>query len=151
MCWSPMKNVTYEFVLSSPAVPSRSCSSYLDWLRNMRQVAVQLSFVCCCFHNFFKTAHSIIKQFPSSFFSECFVLVQGIQIVQPYIITDTATASQKPCFILTETTDFNVIDRQLMIVHTFLVRMLKQLSVDKILLPRYMNEYTLNVCYLMRI
>ena len=33
MCRSPWMNVTYEFIITSTAVPSMSCSSYLEVLR----------------------------------------------------------------------------------------------------------------------
>ena len=29
MCWSPLENVTYDFILTSPAMPNLSCSSHL--------------------------------------------------------------------------------------------------------------------------
>ena len=44
-CWSAntaVSNVTYELILTSPAVLIMSCSSYLDSLRDGRQVAIQL-------------------------------------------------------------------------------------------------------------
>ena len=44
MCRSPSENVTYEFVLTSPAVPHMSCSSYFYGLWDGRFVTIQLYF-----------------------------------------------------------------------------------------------------------
>ena len=73
--------------------------------------------VGCCFHDLFKTARSILVQLPSSLFSRRFVRVQ---VVQPYSSTDMTTA-------------WFVAD------HAFPIRVLTSLSVDEILLPRYVN------------
>ena len=64
---SPWESITYELVLTSPAVSCMSCSSYLDRLGDRRQVAIQL-FCGCCFWGLFKTAYNILVWFPSSFF-----------------------------------------------------------------------------------
>ena len=44
MCRNQLKNITYEFVLTSPAVPSRYRSSYLHCLFDGSQEVVQLLF-----------------------------------------------------------------------------------------------------------
>ena len=44
MCGSPQDNLAYEFVPTSPAVPSMSCLSYLDGLWDGRLVDVQQLF-----------------------------------------------------------------------------------------------------------
>ena len=41
---SRLQNVSYDFVLNSPAVPSMSCLSYLDGLLDRRSVIVLLLF-----------------------------------------------------------------------------------------------------------
>ena len=44
MCRCLLENVAYKFVLTFPAVPHMSCSSYLDGLCDGKQVAIQLPF-----------------------------------------------------------------------------------------------------------
>ena len=44
MCRSSYENVVYEFVFCLLAVSSMSCSSFMDRLRDRKQVAVQLQF-----------------------------------------------------------------------------------------------------------
>ena len=39
---SPLKNVTYEFIFTTPSMPSMSCSSYLDGLSDRKLVVVRL-------------------------------------------------------------------------------------------------------------
>ena len=81
-----------------------------------------------------KTACSILVLFLSSFSSMWFV---SIYVVHPYNSIDTATAEKQYCFILSDRLDFNMIDNLSMAVHTFMRHMLTRLSVDEILLPRY--------------
>ena len=54
------KNITYEFVLASPAVSRISCSFYLDgfWYRESKWP--YSCFVGCCFQDLFKIARSIL-------------------------------------------------------------------------------------------
>ena len=61
---------------------------------------------------------------------------------QPYSSNDTATAWKEFRFILSERSDFYMIDNQSVSFLTFARRMLTSLSVDEILLPRYMNLCT---------
>ena len=69
-------------------------------------------------------ALSILVLFPSSFFSMCFV---SIHEVHPYNSMDTLTPWKKSHFILSDRSDFS---------------MLTSLSVDEMLLPRYVNLST---------
>ena len=55
---------------------------------------------------------------------------------------DTNTSWKKSCFILSDITDFHMIDSLSIGVSTFVRRMLTLLSADEILLPRYMNLST---------
>ena len=93
--------------------------------------------VGCCFHDLFKTARSILVQLPSSLFSRHFVRVQ---VVQPYSNTDTTTAWQDCQFSLSVRSDFHMTDNLFVDSHAFLIRALISLSVDEILLPRYVNK-----------
>ena len=52
MCRRPLKNVTCEFVLASPAMSHISCSSYLEDFLDGREVAVQLLFRDVLFSRF---------------------------------------------------------------------------------------------------
>ena len=63
----------------------------------------------------------------------------SVQVVQPYSSTDTATAWKKFRFILSIKSDFYMINDQSIAVHAFPMRILTSLSVDEILLPRYVK------------
>ena len=92
----------------------------------------------CYFQDLFNIAHSILVQFLSCFFSMHLV---NIHVVNPYSRIDTTTGWKKSCFILSDRSDFHMID-SLSIVHAFARHILTSLSIDGILLPRYMNLFT---------
>ena len=94
------------------------------------------SLVGCCFHDLFKTARSILVQLPSSLFPRRFVRVQ---VVQPYNSTDMTTAWKKCRFSLSVRSDFHMTDNLFVASHAFPIHALISLSVDEILLPRYVN------------
>ena len=77
--------------------------------------------------------------FPSSFFSMRFVSVHE---VHPYSSNDTDTASKKSHFILSERSDFLMVDNLSKAVHTSAWRMLTSLLVDETLLLKYVNWFT---------
>ena len=95
-------------------------------------------FVKCCFQDLFNIACSILVQFPSSFFSVCFV---SIYVVYPYSSIDTTAAWKKSRFILSDRSDFLMIDNLLIAVNSSAGCILS-LSVDEILLLRYVNLST---------
>ena len=64
-------------------------------------------------------------------------------MVQLYNNTNTATAWKKSYFILFGRSDFHNFDNMSIIVHATPMRMLTSLSVDEILLLRYMNLSTI--------
>ena len=119
------ENVTYEFILTSPAV---LCISFIWIVCNIG-----------CSQDLFKTAQSILVKFPSSFFSMCFV---RIQVVHPYSRTNTETVWKKSCLIFSERSDLHRINNLSIEVCVFTRHMLTLLSVDEILLPRYVNWFT---------
>ena len=57
-------------------------------------------------------------------------------MVQLYSSTDMVTHLKNSCFVLS---DFYMVDNLSIAVHVFPMRMLTLLSIDEILLPRYMN------------
>ena len=65
-----------------------------------------------------------------------------IKAVHPFSISATTTAWEKKRFILSERSDFYMIDNLLIAIYAFLTHMLTSLSVDEMLLPRYMNRST---------
>ena len=111
----PESTVSYEFVFSSLALSSTS------HIRRCRLSEMEGSwphnccFVECGFQNLFKTAYRILF-FQSSFFSKFFVRILG---VQPYSSIDTAITSKKYHFILSERSDFHIIDNLTMAVNVF--------------------------------
>ena len=66
----------------------------------------------------------------------------SIRVVHPYCIMDTATACKKSHFILWDKSDFPMIDNLSIAFHIFDRFMLTSLSVDEMLLPRYVNLST---------
>ena len=87
----------------------------------------------CCFVGFyfldlFKTAWTIL--------SLHFV---SIYVVYPYRSIDTGTVWKNSHFILSDRSDFHMINNVLITVHTFTRHMLTSFSVDEMLLPMYMN------------
>ena len=60
--------------------------------------------------------------------------------MQPYSSTDTATTSKNSHFVLSERSNFHMVDN--LSVLAFPMHMLTSLSVDEILLLRYMNWFT---------
>ena len=96
-------------------------------------------FMRCCFQDLFNIAHGILVQFLSSFFSIRFV---SIHVVHPYSRIDTTTAWKKFRFILSDRSDFHMINSLSIAVHAFARHALMALSVDETLLLRYMNLFT---------
>ena len=96
-------------------------------------------FMECCFQDLFSITRSILGQFTSSFFSIHFV---SVHVVHPNSSTDTTTALKKYCLILSDRSDFYIIDSLSIAVNAFTKRILTSLSVDEMLLPRYVNLST---------
>ena len=63
-----------------------SCLSYLDGFRDGRSVAVQLLFCGILLPGFVYIAHSILMQYPSSFYS---IRSVSVHVVHPYSRIDT--------------------------------------------------------------
>ena len=76
----------------------------------------------------------LFVQLPSRLFSRRLVRVQ---VVQPYSSTDITTAWKNCRFNLSVRSDFYLTDNLLVAAHAFPIRVLTSLSVDEILLPRY--------------
>ena len=66
----------------------------------------------------------------------------NVHMVHPYSSTVIATAWKKSHFILSDRSDFHMINNLLIAVHTFTRQMLTSHSVDEILLPRCVNLST---------
>ena len=96
-------------------------------------------FVGCCFQDLFKITRSNLVQFPSSLFSMRFV---SVHVVHPYSSTDTTAARKKSCFSLSDRSENHTIDCLSIAVHAFAWRILTSLSVDEILLLKYVNLST---------
>ena len=136
---SSWEDATYEFVLISPAVSCMSCSS--NWLfvrwevsgRTAVALWIGASRICSKKHVAF-LCNCLLGFFSCKFFR--------ISVVYPYSSTDTITTWKKSCFILTERSDFHLIDYLSIAVHPFAMLMMISLSVDEMFLPRYMNWST---------
>ena len=109
-----------------------SSSSYFNGLWDGRQ-PYRCCFVKCCFEDFFKISCSIRVLFPSIFFFWRFVKVKMAQL---YYSTHTPTAWKKARLILSE---IILVDNMSIAVLAFPMEKLTSLSVDKILLPRYVK------------
>ena len=96
-------------------------------------------FVRCCFQHIFNIAGSILVQFPSSFFS---IRLVSVHVVHPYSRIDTTAAWKILRLILSDRSDFLMIDILLIADHTFACHILMSFSVDETMLPKYENLST---------
>ena len=121
--------VTYELVPTSPAVSCISGSSWIVFVMGGKWL-YSCCFVGCCIQNLFITAHSILVQLPSSFFSIHFV---SVHVVHQYSSIDMTAAWKKLRFILLVRSDFYMTDILLIAVHAFASGMLMFVLVDETL------------------
>ena len=94
-------------------------------------------FFGCWFQDFWLAARIILMSFPSNLFFLYFV---SIHVMYSYRSIDIAAASKKFHFILSERSDFHMIDNLPIQFHAVVSRMLTSLSVDEMLLLRYVNR-----------
>ena len=87
------------------------------------------------FHDLFQM-HAL---FFLSFFCKRFVYDK---VVQSYSITDTTSASNISRFILSEKSDFSMVNKMAITVYIFSMHVGTTLTVDEILQPTYMNCFT---------
>ena len=97
------------------------------------------SFVGYCFQDLSKTARSILVSLLFRFFSLCFICVH-VSEVNTVVLTQLQL--KKFRFILSDRSDFHMTDNLSIAVHVFAWRMLTSVSVDEILLPKYVNLST---------
>ena len=90
----------------------------------------------CCFQKLFNIACRILVEFLSSSFSVCFV---SVHVAHLYNSINTTTALKKSSFLLSDRSDFHMIDSLLIAVQAFARCILTSLSVDETLLLRYVN------------
>ena len=114
MCRSPLENITFVFTSSTE-------SSMFFHLTLMVCVmggnfSYSSHFVGCYFQDLFKTARSTLELSPFILFPCRFVKVQMVQL---YHSTDTATAWMNSCFILSQISDFPLIDNNCSPCFTF--------------------------------
>ena len=116
---------------------SFACLTYLIWMVN--ELSRKWQYSCCfighCFWNMFKTACSILVHFPSRFLPKRFV---SVQMVQPYSSIDTVWKNSG--FILSDRSNFPMVDNQSISVYCSPMRITIPLPVDEILLPRNTNQ-----------
>ena len=117
----PWENIAYEYVLTSPAVSCISCLSYLDVLVMGGKCPCSCCFVWCCFQDLFNMACSILVQLLSSFFT---IRLVSVYVVHPSSSSVTIMAWKKLRFILSDRSDFHMIDNLLIEVHAFTSRIL---------------------------
>ena len=132
---SPLKNVLLTFT----TVSCIFCSSYLDGFRDRFKCSYSDCFLGCCFQDLFNIAHSILVHFPSSFFS---IRLISVHVRHPYNRIDTTTAWKKPRFILSDKSDFHMIDYLSILVHAFVSCVLMTFSVDETLFQRCVDLST---------
>ena len=135
--WETSRESLYKFVSASPAISRVSGSSW-----KVCEKGDKWQYSCCigrcCFQDLFKIAHSIFALLTSSFF---FKYLVEVQVEQPYNSTDTVITWKNSCFILSASLDFHIVGNPSIAVHIFYV-MLTSLSVDEILLSRYVKWST---------
>ena len=85
-------------------------------------------FVRCCFQDLFNIPRSILVEFLSSFFSICLV---SIHVVHPYSRLDTTAAWKKLCFILSDRSEFHIINNLSIAANVFASCIMMSFSVDR--------------------
>ena len=93
-------------------------------------------FVECCLQDLFNTAHSILVQFLSSFFS---IRLVSIHVVHPYSSINMTIAWKKLHFILLDRSVFHITDTLLVAVHAFTSRVFMSFSLDEMLFAKQVN------------
>ena len=101
-------------------------------------MAVQLLFFGCCLRDLFNIARSIFVQFVFSFFS---LFLVSVNVVHPWNSIDVPIAWKKVRLILSDTSDFHIIDSLPIVVDTFARRILMSFYGDEIMLPRYVIKF----------
>ena len=66
----------------------------------------------------------------------------SVHVVHLHSSMDSATAWKKSCFILSDRSNFHMIDNQWIAAHAFFGRISTSFSVDEILLTRFVNLFT---------
>ena len=99
-------------------------------------------FVGCCFQDLLKIVHSNPVSFLSDFFSMYFVC---IHVVHPYSNIDTATTWKKHIFFSSSWSDLHIVYNLSIAFHSSAKRILTSLSVDEMLLLRYVNFRVLSL------
>ena len=72
---------------------------------------------------------------------QCPACPVSVHVMHPYSRINTTAAWKKLCFS-SDRSDFHMIDKLSIAVHTFTRHILQSISVDEILLPRYVNLST---------
>ena len=93
----------------------------------------------CYIQDLFYTARSILMKLLFSFFS---IRLVSVHMVHPYGSIDTTAAWKKSRFILSDRSDFHIIDSLSMAVHAFVWHILTLVSLHETMLPRYVNFST---------
>ena len=116
ICRNPLENVTYEFILTLMV-----CKMGGKW-------PYSWCLIEGCFQDLFKRACSIVVWFLSSFFSRCFIRVQLV-----------TKSSKEFVFIFLERSNFHMVIKLLIEVQALSMCLLTSLSVDEILLLKFVN------------
>ena len=135
MCRSPWENVVYE--LSSD---QHVLFVLLGWFVKWEYVAVELLFCKLMLPGYVQKCY---VQFLSSFrlsFSPCVSFESRWPIHS--VVPTQLLLGKKPRLILSERSDFHLIENLLITFLAFPIHMLRSFSVDDILLPTYMNWST---------
>ena len=134
-----MNIVVYEFVVVSPV--GTTCLARLTWIvcEMGGKWSYNFCFVECCFQDLFKTSINILVYFSPLFFS--FILLAFMGCIQTDGMTQTPLR-RNPVFFYWIVSDTRMIDNPSIAVHDFTRRMLTLLSIDEILLLRYVNSST---------
>ena len=133
MCRSLLENVAYEFVLTSSA-----CLAHLTWMVCVMggKWLYSCCFTGCCIQDLFKTACNILALLPSSFLflSKHFVRPSGAAIQWYW---HNYSLEEFLFYFIRDQISIWLLES--IVIYAFPMCMLISLSVDVILLPRYMN------------
>ena len=105
-----------------------------------RLVAIQLLFCGVLFPGFVPDREQHFLWCSHLAFYRCVLFI--VDEVHPYSSTPTAAACKKSRFVLSDRSDFRMIDSLLIASPAFTKCMLTSFSVDEMLLPKYRNWFT---------
>ena len=135
LCRSPLENLAYDFAPYFSSSAQQVLIVLLGWIMKLDVIGRTLAVLWGAASRFCSKQLAASSCSPNLVFFRCFI---KIQVLQTYSSTNT-TAWKNFCFILSKKSDFHMVIKLSIAVHATFLRMLKLLSENEILLPKYVK------------